>query len=238
MSKQSSYIVAVAALLFVARLDAQTEMPALEAEFEFSYTLPNGQQLKRNGHIYRSASGKMRQDTGLGSMIADLEAGTVTMLIPDTKQARVITMPPELRTPSVLGNGSPVFGIDNGLPARVQPFEETTINGHPIAKTRVTGPRGEIQEVWTATDLGVVTFARVEANGLTTTQELRNLSIGEPDPQVFEVPSDYTVIQEPTRLDTLSRASAGRDNPLGRATMLPPPPGLPAGGPPAAPPGR
>src|SRR5690606_31526846 len=146
------------------RADAQTRaMPALEADIEFSYTLPNGDELTRRGRIYRSASGKVRQDIGNGSMITDLQAGTITMLIPDTKEAHVLAVPPELRLPPQLGVGNPV-------PARVQPFEETTIDGRRVAKTLTVDSQGRTQEVWTAIDLGVVTFARVEADGVATRQ--------------------------------------------------------------------
>lgn len=220
MSKHFRYIAAVLAMLCFARADAQTRaMPALEADIEFSYTLPNGDELTRRGRIYRSASGKVRQDIGNGSMITDLQAGTITMLIPDTKEAHVLAVPPELRLPPQLGVGNPV-------PARVQPFEETTIDGRRVAKTLTVDSQGRTQEVWTAIDLGVVTFARVEADGVATRQQLRNLSEGEPDPEVFEVPSDYTVVQVPTRLDLLnapgsSRARGSVNNPLSRGTVIP-----------------
>jgi hypothetical protein len=218
MSMRSRFVaLAVAALLCGARSEAQeAKAPALEADVEFTYTLANGQTLSRSGRIYRSASGKVRQDIGIGSTITDTQTGTVTLLNPARKEARVITIPEELRKP-------PELGKTVGAPTPVQPFEETTINGHRIAKTRVTGPRGQRQEVWTATDLGVVTFARVESNGVTTTQELRNLAVRDPDPKLFEVPSDYEVIHEPTRADLLrSRIPATGNLPFGDAgTVIP-----------------
>jgi hypothetical protein len=217
---RSRYIVMmVAALLCGARAEAQaTKTPALDADVEFNYTLPNGQKLSKSGHIYRSANGMVRQDIGNGSSIADTQTGTITLLNPVKKEARVITIPAELRKPPQLG------GADK-MPASARPFEEATINGHRIAKTRATGPNGQKQEVWTATDLGIVTFARVEANGVTTTQELKNLAVREPDPKVFEVPSDYTVVREPTRADLLnSRVPQTGNLPFGNAGTLVPMP--------------
>jgi hypothetical protein len=218
MSKHTRYIVAMAALLCFARVDAQTAMPpAMQAEIETVYTLANGDQFTRRGHIYRSASGKVRQDSGNGAMITDFKSGTVTLLIDEKNEARVFKIPPELRT-------APLLGTEQArVPAKVAPFEETVIDGRPIAKTRIVGPQGEMQELWTATDIGVVTFARVQMNGTTTTQQLRKLSVGEPDPQVFTVPSHYKVIEEPTRFDSRNaRVPLLRDLPFGAGTRVVP----------------
>jgi len=208
----------VSALLCGARAEAQTKSPALDADVEFSYTLANGQQFSKHAHIYRSTTGKVRQDTANGSSITDPEAGTVTLLNSSKKEARVVVIPPELRMPPALGDQHL-----SRVPATVEPFEETKANGHRIAKTRVTGSRGETREVWTATDLGIVTFARVQANGVTTTQELRNLSVREPDPKLFEVPGDYAVTREPTRADILSsRVPAAASLPFGNGGTIVP----------------
>jgi hypothetical protein len=218
MSKHIFYTIAVAALLCSARADAQKTTPgALQAEIEVNYALANGAGFTRTGRIYRSASGKVRQDTGNGGMITDLNAGTVTLLIADRNEAHVFSVPPALRTPPVLGTG------EARIPAKVTPFEETVIDGRRIAKTRIVGPQGETQEVWTATDIGIVTFARITANGNTTTQQLRNISVSEPDPRMFEVPSNYKVIVEPTRFDSLnSRVPLVRDLPFGTGTKIVP----------------
>jgi hypothetical protein len=218
MSKHICYMAVVVVLLSSARTDAQTVMPsALEAEVEFVYILANGSQFTRTGHVYRSASGKVRQDIGDGSMITDSKAGTVTLLIAEQNEARVFTIPPGMRT-------LPVLGTEGArVPAKVAPFEETVLDGLRIAKTRIVGPQGETQEVWTATDIGVVTFASVKANGTTMTQQLRNLSVAEPDPRVFEVPSHYKVITEPTRFDNLNaRVPLLRDLPFGAGTKIVP----------------
>lgn len=215
MSKQSRYIVAVAAMLCISRVDAQIEaLPALQGDIEITYTLPNGEQLTRSGRLYRSGTGKVRQDAGYGAMITDLQAGSVTLLVDERNEAHVITIPPELRE-------LPPLGAERRIPESVQPFEETTIDGQRIAKTRIVGQQGEAQEVWTATDLGIVTFARFERNGATITQELRNLDVGEPDPSVFEIPTDYTVVEMPSRFDSLDiRTPAVSELPFGEGTRI------------------
>lgn len=218
MSKHIRYLVAVAALLCSAVVHAQTAMPsAMQADVEVSYTLANGGQFTRSGHIYRSASGMVRQDMGNGAIITDFKAGTVTLLVPERNEAHVFTIPPHLRKLPVLGTGGA------RVPAKVAPFEETVIEGRRIAKTRIVGPQGEAQEVWTAPDIGVVTFYRTTANGTTTTQQLRNLSMGEPDPQVFKVPSQFKIIADPMRFDNLnSHVPALRDLPFGAGTKVVP----------------
>jgi hypothetical protein len=218
MSKHIRYLVAVAALLCSAVVHAQTVMPrAMQADVEVSYTLANGGQFTRSGRIYRSASGMVRQDMGNGAMITDFKAGTVTLLVPERNEAHVFTIPPQVGTLPVPGTA------ESRVPAKVAPFEETVIDGRRIAKTRIVGLQGETQEVWTAPDIGVVTFYRITANGTTATQQLRNLSVGEPDPQVFKVPSQFKVIAEPTRFDNLnSRVPLARDLPFGAGTQVVP----------------
>src|SRR5579864_4123655 len=181
-------LVAVAACLGAPYASAQTKAtaPAFEADVQTTYTLANGQQLSRQGHVYRNSRGVVREDSGLGAIITDVGAGTVTILVTTTKQAHVMRMPPDLRAPA----------RQTTRPA-VEPFDKTIIDGHPVTKARSTGPQGERQEVWTATDLGIVTHSTIEAPGFARTRELKNVSVAEPDPAVFQVPSDYEIIQEP-----------------------------------------
>lgn len=55
---------------------AQT--PALQAEIETVYTLPDGREIRNTGHLYRSGTGQVREDSALGAVITDLAAGTIT----------------------------------------------------------------------------------------------------------------------------------------------------------------
>jgi hypothetical protein len=158
--------------------------PALQAEIETVYTLPDGREIRNRGHLYRSRTGQVREDSPLGAVITDVPAGIVTILVAETKEARVIRIPADQLMRAVPSN-----------PA-AEVFEETTLAGHRVAKARTKGPHGQEVEFWTAKDLGVVTWTRTEAAGFTTTKELRNLSIEDPDPAVFAIPADYTIIEQ------------------------------------------
>jgi hypothetical protein len=180
----------VAALL-VSDAVAQTvpaNMVALQAEVETVYNLSDGTQVRNHGYFYRSRSGQIREDSSLGAVITDVAAGTITILIAETKEARVITIPPEQKE-------RPVRSTRSGP----EVFEETTVGGHRVSKATGRGPQGQTVEFWTAKDLGVVTWTKTEAAGLTTTKELRNISTREPSPALFAIPADYTVIEQEAR---------------------------------------
>lgn len=222
MFRASRYMLAVAAILCVTRADAQTKdaqttVPALEADIETTYRLPNGQQFSHVSRLYRSQNGAMRQDSGRGAMITDLQRGTVTLLIAESKQAHVITVPPAQR--AEVARERPQAGI----------FERTKIDGHPVVKARTKRADGQTQEVWTATDLGLVTFSSVASpGGVTTTQTVRSVTLHEPDATLFDIPQDYTVIQQSVPPGDGRGRGRGRGNdghPLGGRglTMLPPP---------------
>lgn len=160
-------------------------MVALQAEIETVYNLSDGTEVRSNGHFYRSRRGQIREDSSLGAVITDVPAGTITILIAKTKEARVITIPAEQKERPV----------PSTRPMR-EVFEETTVGGHRVSKARGRGPQGQKVEFWTAKDLGVVTWTKIEAAGLTTTKELRNISTREPSPALFAIPAEYTVIEQ------------------------------------------
>ena len=85
-----------------------------------------------------------------------------------------------------------------------------TIEGVPVEGTRRTttwpvGSRGNdrpitiVNETWTSPDLRVVVLSK-DSNPMTgdTTRKLTNITRGEPDPSLFQPPSDYTVITQET----------------------------------------
>lgn len=178
----SAPTVAVLALCTVA-LQAQPAAtpPAVQAEVETTYAFADGRQVRVPGHYYRSQDGRVREDTGRGSVIADVSKGTLTLLNADTRQALVFTVN------EVAPSRKP-----NGVSPAV-PFARVKHEGRDVSKARVKGPDGKESEVWTATDLGLMVFSRIESAGLTTTKALRKVVQGEPDPAVFAVPEDYTV---------------------------------------------
>ena len=156
----------------------------MQADVETVYTLPDGTQTRSKGRFYRSSLGQIREDSGLGAIITDLEAGTVTILVAQTRQARVMRIPASDRAPAPANR-----------PAH-ELFEETTIDGRRISKSRLTGPQGQRVEFWTAKDLGVVTLTKSEVGRMTTVRELKNVSTLEPDPALFMIPPDYTLVEQ------------------------------------------
>jgi hypothetical protein len=178
----SAPTVAVLALCTVAvHAQPAATPPALQAEVETTYVFADGRQVRVPGHYYRSQDGRVREDTGRGSVIADVSKGTLTLLNADSKQALVFTVR------EAAPNRKP-----KGVSAAV-PYARGKHEGRDVSKARVKGPDGKENEVWTATDIGLMVFSRIESAGLTTTKALRKVVQGEPDPAVFNVPEDYAV---------------------------------------------
>lgn len=167
---------------------ARVSVPALQADVETVYTLPDGRQTRTEGRLYRSSSGQVREESSLGAVITDVAAGTITILVTETKEARVFTIPPDQRVPPARPNGT-----------RPEVFEETTIAGRRITKARIVGPQGRRAEFWTAPDLGVVTLMKTEGGSMATVRELRNISTEEPSPAMFTIPAGYSVIEQEAR---------------------------------------
>jgi hypothetical protein len=157
----------------------------LQAEVETIYRLTDGTLVRTSARYYRSSLGQTREESPLGAVIVDVPSGTITMLIAETKEARVITIPPEQRVRPARSN--------RPLP---EILEETTIEGNRVSKVRTEGPQGQKIEVWTAPDLGIALRTRTEVAGAVTTKEFRNVSREEPKPDLFSVPADYTIIQQ------------------------------------------
>lgn len=160
-------------------------MPALQADVETVYTLPDGRQTRTKGRLLRSRSGQVREESSLGAVITDVAAGTITILVTERKEARVLTLPPEQRKPRAPAQNT-----------RPEVFEETSIAGRRITKARLVGPQGQRAEFWTAPDLAVVTWMKTEGGNMTTIRELRNLTTEEPSPAMFTVPEGYSVIEQ------------------------------------------
>jgi hypothetical protein len=155
--------------------------PAVQAEVDTTYVFADGRQVRVAGHYYRSQDGRVREDTGRGTVIADVNKGTLTLLNADTRQALVFTV--NEVAPSRKPSGM----------SRAVPYARGRHEGRDVSKARVRGADGKESEVWTATDLGLMVFSRIESAGLTTTKSLRKVVQREPDPAVFTVPEDYAV---------------------------------------------
>jgi hypothetical protein len=179
-----SLAVAIFLIRDAAAQERPVKLPPVQAEFETLYTLANGRQVRTHGRFFRNEKGQIREESPLGAVITDVAAGKITILVAETKEARVITVPAEQRT----------------LPARSshpgpEVFEEARIEGRRVSKARGQGPQGQKMEMWTARDLGIVIWTKTEAPGLSSTKEMRNISTEEPNRSLFEIPPDYTVVE-------------------------------------------
>ena len=95
--------------------------------------------------------------------------------------------------------------------------------GPVVARSAMSG---ESQEFWTAKDLGIVTWSKVESEELTTTRVLRNIGVAEPDQSLFQVPSDYTVINQPLPMEMITSVAptrSPRGNGFGKVIAVPAP---------------
>jgi hypothetical protein len=187
MSKSSRYVMAalVAMAANAGPLHAQTHhAPGVEAEIETTYVTTGGKTITTPGHYYRGRNGRTREDSPVGSMIVDPRTGTVTLLNPATKEAKVIVAAGQ---PRAAATGAFV------------PFEQATLDGHPVKKARTSGAAGQAQEMWTAEDIGLVVLSKVEWPDFSMTKVLRNISVHEPQAELFQVPSGYHVTHETAR---------------------------------------
>jgi hypothetical protein len=145
--------------------------------------------------------------------IHDPVAGVNRELNTATKTARETPLPNRNGNFAGLGNRGPRGanapartnngGADPNVVTESLPMQ--TINGVQATGTRVTRtiPAGQVgnaqpiqivHETWTSVDLQVAVMVRTSdpRRGTTTTQ-LTNITRSEPDPALFQAPSDYTV---------------------------------------------
>lgn len=179
-------------------LGAQKPVPSFDADVLTFYKLADGRVVSTTGHVYRASDGRTREDSGLGAVITDLNAKTVTLLSFENKQALVFDL-----------TAAPTRSKSQNAVATA--FGRTTLEGFQAIKARGVGPGGEKLEVWTAESVKAIVFTRTEAPGITKTRYLRNIAVRELDPAIFAVPQGYAV--------TRQTPPAGFD--LGKSVELP-----------------
>lgn len=167
------------------------EVVPVTADASLSIVNADGTEQDLQGHYYRSHDGKVREDLGTGSVITDKKAGTKTTLNPKTKQA-IITS-----TPGPKGR----YVQRSPLPAtpQVSVIGQTTVEGHPVDMRRIAqaSSNGQSTEVWTATDIRLTVLVKATGqSGRVTTRRYQNIQAVEPDPSLFTIPQDYTVIRK------------------------------------------
>lgn len=180
-------------------------LPPVQAATETTYVLRDGQEVRVSGSYYRSADGKVREDTGNGSVIADVQKGTLTLLNAERKEALVLTIP----TPDVATTRQ-------RPPDQQTSYEQAQHEGHTVMKARMIDPDGTQREVWMAPAFALPLFSRIESPGMSATKAFRQIRAEEPDPMVFSVPEGFSVTHQTLPADP---------------GMVPPSPGSPGKGP-------
>lgn len=163
---------------------AQGALPALDADITTVYTLADGRQVNTEGRYYRSRDGKQREESSLGAVITDVKRGTVTVLNHARKEAVVIAVPRARRMPKPTPSRDMSGRMVN---------EEGTLDGRAVSKARTAGDRGGAHEEWTAKELGLVVFSKMDSPGMTMAKSLRNVMLREPAAELFTVPRGYGV---------------------------------------------
>lgn len=153
-----------------------------------------------NGRYFRSRDGKVREDLVFGSIITDSITKTATFLNHAKKEATVVAMsdPDVADLDSVKEARNPA---KNHNDARITHLGEDKVEGHPVHKKLIeagsasTMP-GRKSEIWTATDIQLPVFVKTTGADRTTTREYRNIQVADPDPQVFEIPKEYRIVDK------------------------------------------
>ncbi len=173
-------------------------------------------------NVYRDSQGRVRRETTRTGpdgqthtrvTIADPVAGTITEL--DTKDKTAFTHPAKFPSASTTaGTTTPGTGRASRTGVSEANVKHETlaaqsIHGLMASGTRVTHtiPAGTIgnsqalqtvRETWMSDDLKVPLKTTVTDPRMgTMTVELTNINRSQPDPSLFQVPSDYTVKQGP-----------------------------------------
>jgi hypothetical protein len=144
--------------------------------------------------------------------IHDPVAGVTRELNTQTKTAREIPLPNRGRGANTAaagrpgrGGGAGTRGTTTNPNVKTETLSMQTINGVQATGTRVTRniPAGQIgnaqaiqtvHETWMSPDLKVPVMVKTtDQTSRTTTTQLTNITRSEPDPALFQTPSDYTV---------------------------------------------
>jgi hypothetical protein len=186
---------------------------SLEQVVEHTFKLPDGKSKTdvRKSKVYRDAAGRMRIErsaTGPSGepvpliQIYDSVAGFAVFLTPDFVAHRIVGIPKVEPQPGgrLAFFGSPVPMAGN---RRTETLERRMIEGIDCEGWRATGtsddqpPRTTVDERWLSHELGVVTV--MEATGLNDERysaRARNVIRGDPDPELFVIPKEYTIKEE------------------------------------------
>jgi hypothetical protein len=183
-----------------------------QVTFEHTQTLSDGNQIdqKNTASVYRDSQGRTRLEETRPSnsgnpqqliRITDPVAHVAYVLDPAKKTAHRFTLPP-----AKTGTSQPSFRAGSNVNVTSQDLGSNTANGMFVQGTQTTRtiPAGQMGNTapiqitttrWYSPELSVdvSTETNDPQHGKSTTS-LTNISRGEPASTLFEVPSDYTVV--------------------------------------------
>ena len=175
----------------------------------------NAIQRQEQGNIYRDVQGRTRRETtSTGSdgqtqtqvTIADPAAGVVYEL--DAKNKVAFSRPAGFsRMPPTMGAGQLPAATEANVKRETlaaQSMHGIMANGTRVTRTIPAGTIGNAQameivrETWISDELKVPVMTKVsDPRTGTTVTELTNINRSQPDPSLFQVPSDYKVWKRP-----------------------------------------
>ena len=155
----------------------------LSADLVTIYSI-GGHLVTTRGHYYRSADGRLREDSELGALIMDMSKSTLTALSFERREAVVFAIP---------GEGTRSAEVTSRL---TMPLGHDMHDGRPVTKSLIRMAAGVRQENWMADAIGVVVRSKLETSTTTTTRELKNISRTEPNDALFEIPPGFSVRRE------------------------------------------
>lgn len=184
-------------------------------------TLADGNKIhnETQAKVYRDSQGRIRREIGVDLVtpatgnvkrnvviIVDPVASQRYMLNPDNKTARAMPIHGSRRNgPEHAGTTKPMGGSDQSGAVNKEDLGTKTVNGLQVEGVRVTRtiaagaigndkPIEVVTERWYSPDLqiAVMTTHSDPMMGTVTTR-LTNVTRGDPDASLFQVPSDYKV---------------------------------------------
>jgi len=167
----------------------------------------------RNGAAATAGAGAQTQTSRTFITIHDPVAGVTRELNPTAKTAHETPLPTNRGRGAntaaaprpVRGNAPGTRGTTTDPNVKTETLSMQTINGVQATGSRVThtvpaGQRGNtlaiqtVHETWMSPDLKIPVMVKdTDLTSRTTTTQLTNILRTEPDPSLFQAPSDYTV---------------------------------------------
>lgn len=143
----------------------------------------------QSGRYFRSRDGKSREDFAFTSVITNKRAGTMIFLNHARKEATLV--------PVTDAKVSATHGPANPSQRMSVLLGEGQVEGHLVQKKRMEGVySGKTTEIWTAIDIQAPVLIKTIGSDRTTIKEYKNIQIIDPDPQLFEIPKDYRIVDK------------------------------------------